>query len=98
GFAWDPIQGLFSGATPFLAVYGGSEEPTPEEMGTIEKIVKKLADGWNSSLVKDFTAEGANTVTLKKQDGRWTFRRMTWRVGPTWHNSPGTLEEIAPKL
>ncbi|KPJ56894.1 hypothetical protein AMJ49_03170 [Parcubacteria bacterium DG_74_2] len=80
GYGYNPISGVF-GRRPVCAMWHESEEPTKEEMTILERIVKKILSGFDPSEVKGFAAKAANTVTLKKEQGKWAFRRLTWKGG-----------------
>ena len=95
GFNCDPVSGMF-GRSALCAIWHMSEEPTSEEMRLLRTLPAKIAETWwNQSALKDnYSAEGANTITLYKKEGAWTYRRMTWRTGPTWHQPADTLQNI----
>jgi len=97
GLSYNPIM-AFSAKIPLVAIWKESEEPTDQEISQLAEIVETMAGHYKPTAVHDFIVEGANMVTLRKVNGKWTFRRMTWEMGPTWFLQPGTLEEIAAKL
>lgn len=78
---------------PFLAIYETTEDPTEEEMQQILELRQHIAMQFGASK-ESVDARGANMVTIKKENGRWTFRRLTWRVGPLWHPTVKTLADI----
>lgn len=82
---------------PFLAIHESSEAPTPEEILIIGEIRKTIARKFGAQ-EDALCGESANMVTIAKIDGRWTFRHMTWQVGPTWHPTTQTLEDIQNAL
>ena len=93
GFDYNPLLGAFD-KRPLCAIWHKSEEPTEKEIGILTEIVQEKIDKFNPRAVEGFSIEGANTITFKKEDGKWTFRRLTWSMGPTWYPKPGSLEEI----
>jgi hypothetical protein len=76
------------------AIWHESEEPTREERIILKRIVKKLLDGFGPTEVEGFNAKAADTVTLKKEDGKWRFRRLTWKKRNSWSRIDGSLETI----
>ena len=105
GMNWDPLSptmDVFSQRlTPMVAIWPESEVPTPEEVESIVQIGKdKLKKAlFHPSEIQGLSAPGANMATLfKRPEGTWTFRRMTWSVGPMWFPKPGTLEEIKEQV
>lgn len=101
GLRYDPILWMgIDPLTPVVAIWGESKIPTDEEIEAIKTIAQRKIDRFfHLSEVKGLSARGANMITLfKKEDDTWTFRRMTWQIGPTWYPKPGTLEEIREEL
>ena len=81
----------------FLAIYEDSEKPTEEELEQIEALRQHIATRFGASLeVKQGIS--ANMVTIRKTEGRWTFRKMTWTTGPSWHPETRTLEDVRNRL
>lgn len=101
-YGFDPIvDGNLFNWNPIVTVTIESAEPAKEEMEQIKGLAGYLVEkfSFHPSEVKGMFAQGINTITFKKNsDGTWTFRRMTWTVGPTWHPIPGTLEELKERL
>ncbi|MDP3999338.1 MAG: hypothetical protein Q8P76_01935 [bacterium] len=93
GFGYDPIMAMGS-RTAVMAIWYESEEPTAEELVLLKEIYQGRVTKWYPDVDKNFLAMSANTTTLKKENGVWTYRRMTWREGPTWSQKSGTLQEI----
>lgn len=93
GFDYDRVGAMFN-EYPVCAIWNESEEPTDEEIGLLAEIVRERLERYNPAYVKNFCVEGANTVTFNKRDGLWTYRKLTWRVGPTWHPQARSLREI----
>lgn len=80
GYGYNPIAVAFA-MKPICALWYESEEPTEEEIIILERIVKKKLEFLNPESVKDFKVQGENTLILKKEKGKWAFRRLTWRRG-----------------
>lgn len=83
---------------PVCAIWHESEEPTEEEINILAEFVRKRLDEFSPRDRHEFLARGVNTTILKKEKGKWTFRLLTWDVGPTWHPEFNSLEEIKKKL
>lgn|GEM_PF-3178210 len=98
GFSFDVLSSLASVA-PLIAVHQTSEEPTDEEIEFIHsRILKDEAGIYVSDRIekKRYAVEGHNTVTLKKENGKWVYRRLTWDCGPQWFPIQGTsIQELA---
>lgn len=91
----------FNTKVPLIAIWEESEDPTDEEIEVIySRILKGAASIYYPHVIEQqkYTDEGHNTVTLKKEGGLWTFRRLTWSQGPMWSQKTGTIEEIAEEL
>lgn len=88
GLRMDAILEAFGpqGGSP-LFLYEGSAMPTQDELLEIADKAQRL------------TSEGKTAHVVKKlTDGRWTYRRLSWRQGPTWFPTPGPLHEILAKI
>lgn len=97
GFYFDAI-GYGLRMRPVCAMWHESEEPTKEEIDTLAEFVRKRLDEFSPQDRHEFLVRGVNTTTVKKENGKWTFRHLTWDIGPTWHPEFGSLEEIKEKL
>lgn len=70
---------------PVVALHETTEEPAPEEVAALVELAKQLTRGSNrASAAEGYTLMMANTLTFRKRDGRWSYRGLTWKVGPTW--------------
>lgn len=96
GFSDDPAVTIMR-ENPIMAVWQDSEDPTEAEIKLLADILRAHVKNFYPD-AKNGRAKGANTVTLKKENGLWTFRHRTWSQGPQWHPQPGSLEEIRKKL
>lgn len=68
-----------------------SDDPSLEEMKTLEELSKKYRSSHFSTteLRNRFWGAIANTIILKKKDGAWSFRRSTWTNPSEWAPRPG---------
>jgi hypothetical protein len=98
GMYWDPIRGMAAGHSPLFAIWEESEEPTEAEIELLRGIVLETIRKFHFVPTQKFLFPLANTITLKKDAGQWTFRQMTWRTGPPWHTKSGTLVEIKERF
>ncbi len=99
GFRWDPFLPSPSEGNAVIAVHVTSEQPTDEEIDLIRKIGEQRITRFGLSDKTDILfAPMANTLTLiKKPDGNWGYRKLTWTQGPLWLVAEGSLasnEEI----
>ena len=98
GFHFDVLLNL-SSLTPLIAVYETSEEPTDKEIEFIHaRILNDEAGIYIPEKIEEkrYAIEGHNTMTLKKENGKWMYRRLTWNQGPQWFPIQGTsIEELA---
>ena len=92
GFGINPI-GAMSGYRQTCALWDKSEEPTAEEMLAMQSIVAKMLSNFTPEEKKGLKAKGVNTVTLKKEDGQWSFRRLTWRPN-VWSHTSSSLTAL----
>jgi len=97
GFECNLIDAM-SGYRPVCALWYESEEPTEEEITILERIVAKKLSSFDREEVKGLAAEGANTVTLKKENGEWMFRRLTWTQRPLWSPKSSSLALIENEI
>lgn len=94
GFAYDATVNMFE-KRPACMLWHKSEHPNRDEIKELGAIVEAWFKKFGILRIpEDFLEEGANTITFKKENGRWTFRKLTWKVGPMWYPKPGTLKEI----
>lgn len=97
GFGYDSLSSAFI-SLPLCAIWYESEEPTPDELTELSEIPKALAEYFNPQCVRNYCVEGVNMVTLKKENGKWTYRKMTWSEGPMWYPKYGSLENIKEEI
>lgn len=83
---------------PICAIWEESEELTEEEVKRLGGIFTEIIQKQYPDATKDFKATSANMITFRKVDGKWTFRRLTWEIGPIWYPIHGSLEEIGKNI
>ena len=93
GFSYNPIVGMFS-KREVLAIWQESEDPSDEEINTMAGLVQKMLSDFGPNSKEGFKASAANTVTLKKENGKWSFRRLTWTTRPLWSEISSSLGEV----
>lgn len=97
GFAYDINTLLSDDYRPAIAIWGQSQIPTKDEIEKIKLFAEAFISDFEST--KDLSAIGISTHTLfKKDNGNWTFRNMTWQIGPTWYPIEGSLDSIGEHI
>lgn len=81
---------------PVCAIWCESENPTKNERIILKRIVEKLIGEFEPNMKNGFMAEPANTVVLKKQKSKWSFRRLIWPAG-LWSPS-GSLAIVEQEI
>ncbi|TSC51887.1 MAG: hypothetical protein LiPW41_654 [Parcubacteria group bacterium LiPW_41] len=98
GFHFDVLLNI-GALAPLIAIHETSEEPTDEEIKFIHsRILNDEAGIYIQDRIKEkkYAIEGHNTVTLKKENGKWNYRRLTWTHSPRWFPVQGvSIEELA---
>lgn len=80
---------------PFVAILKKSEVPTEEEVVVISKLIIQLArsHGARPGAAGD---RGAPTVTLRKNNGQWSFVQAPLKAKITWKPLPGLAQLLQP--
>ncbi len=82
---------------PLIALHESSEEPTVEEIEEIKEIREYITTKFGCA-PDAVSALGANTVAIRKVNGCWAYRRLTWDVGPMWSPNTRTLSDVRSAL
>jgi hypothetical protein len=82
---------------PAVAIWGQSKIPNETEVETMVDLAKTILSSFGRT--KNLSAVGINTITLfKKDEDKWTYRRLTWNEGPIWHPQEEPLTDIKSRI
>jgi len=86
------------GQPSFIMIRSDSEELTEEELEEIRALRQHIAYRFFGQPSPATNAPMANTVTLWKHCGRWTYRHSTWENPMWWQPNVQKLEDIRKDL